>query len=581
MKKILKSVLVFMCAAMLFMASACGSAEDGTGSSASVRLADTSIVMRTGDERKLGVAIEPATSDTDWASDAPEIVSVDGEGNVKALKAGTAVVSVTAGGASDYCQITVADTVQSAPDDEVKADGYIYHEDFTDRNAVPGYLRTSISGGGAMAVADGEMSLSTVGTGKSFATYTFGETLSGKIVVETRIKVASRSFSNILFFYKGEQGYSNDDIIACLGMDVGQFKNHNGGGWNNIGKSYTVGTWYDIRMELDIGMGRYDLLIDGQRFSRLPFRKKGDGVEDRIKLLKFGTDKENAELTYDYIRVSQGSDKTVPEIDASRTVYNISIEKTNSVVLDYRVEGNPKPEVKLVPSEDNPAGATVGADNRTVTFESGALGTYGFVIEAENSEGKAQKTVTVIVRENDSVLLDTDFSTKPDGMILLANGGESKVEGGKLVMTTASSGSVLTSAMYDFGDGLTGKVRVTMTVTVGTNAFSNILFIYHPGVSAFESSNCTNSIAVEKGVLKYNAGGWKSIESVTLGTAFKLEVLFDFDNRTFDLWLNDVKKLTGADMRKKTGESGVLLIGSDKAGTEMIYDSMSFVKEEQ
>lgn len=581
MKRIFKSVLIFMCSAMLFIVTACGSTVGGDAKTASVRLEATEVVMRTGDERKLGVTVDPASSETAWISDDPETVSVDGEGNVKALKAGTAVVSVTAGGASDYCQITVADTVQSASDDEVKADGYIYHEDFTDRNAVPGYLRTSISGGGTMSVANGEMSLSTAGTGKAFATYTFEDTLSGKIVAETRVRVASRSFSNILFFYKGEQGYSNDDIIACLGMDAGQFKNHNGGGWGNIGKSYTVGTWYEIRMELDIGAGRYDLVIDGQRFSRLPFRKTGDGVEDRIKLLKFGTDKENAGLNYDYIRVSQGSDKTLPEIEASRTVYNISIEKTNTVVLDYRVEGNPKPAVTLIPDASNPSGATVSSDNRTVTFESNATGTYNFIIEAENSEGKVQKTVTVVVREHDNILLDTDFSSKPAGMVLVANGGESKVEDGRLIMTTGSSGSVLTSAMYDFGEALTGKVRVTTTVTVGTNAFSNILFIYHPGVNSFDRNSCTNSIAVENGMLKYNNGSWTPIEAITLGTAFKLEVLFDFDSHTFDLWLNDAKKLTGAKMRKTTGESGVLLIGSDKPNTEMIYDSMCFVKEEQ
>ena len=66
---------------------------------------------------------------------------------------------------------------------------------------------------------------------------------------------------------------------------------------------------------------------------------------------------------------------------------------------------------------------------------------------------------------------------------------------------------------------------------------------------------------------------------MTLGTALELAVVFDFDNHTFDLWLNNEKKLTGASMRKSSGDTGVLIIGSDKVDTSMVYDSLSFVKE--
>lgn len=577
MKKIRNILTLLLCAAVAFATVACSGKTDGDV--VAVTLETTQLSMKTGDAYKLGVTVEPAGQALTWASDDSKVVSVAGDGTVRALQAGSAVVSVTAGRHSDYCQITVSDGTSDTVDDEVKDEKYIYREEFDDRTSVPNYLRTNVSGGGALSVQGGAMQLRTEGNGIAFATYVFDEALSGKIVAEAGVKVSSRSFSNILFFYRGEQGFNNDDIIACLGMDAGQFKNHDGGGWGNIGLAYSTDTWYNIRMELDIGAGRYDLYIDGRKFSRLPFRKTGDGVEDRIKLLKFGTDKENANLTYDYIRISQGSDQSAPELETSRTTYRIGLDATDRVVLDYTTGGNPRPTVSLTPDGNNPAGASIADDKRTITFAPGSEGTYKFTLSAENELGTATKQITVIVGADSSALLETDFSTVPDGMTFTANNGAAVVEDGRLVMTTNASGSVLTQARYDFGEALTGKVRASLTVTVGTNAFSNILFLYHTGTTGFVASNCTNSIAVEKGILKYNSGGWKDIAPVTLGTAFELAVVFDFDNHTFDLWLNNEKKLTGASMRKSSGDTGVLIIGSDKVDTSMVYDSLSFVKE--
>ncbi len=578
-RKLLVCVFAAVCASMLALV-ACGEGSADGDDNATVELKTHEIVMKVGDEIKLE-AVSSRGAKLSWSVDDKRIATVSDDGTVKAVKEGNATVFVTAGKSSDYCAVIVSEGTQEKVDDEIKEDGYIYHEDFDDRTAVPGYLRINKSGGGAIGVADGEMQLTTVGTGIAFATYVFDETLSGKIVAETRVKVSSTSFSNILFFYRGEQGYSTDDVIACLGMNAGTFQNHDGGGWKSIGKSYSTQIWYTVKMELDIGAGRYDLFIDGQKFARIPFRKTGDGVEDRIKLLKFGTDKENAGLYYDYIKVSQGSDESAPVIESSRTVYRLALDTENSVSFDYSVDGNPKPTVTLVGAQDNPEGATVSEDNRTVTFDETANGTYNFGLTATNKIGNAEKRFTVIVSDDDSVILDTDFSSVPPGMTFTANNGDAKVEGGKLILTTNSSGSVLTYASYDFGQPLTGKVRVRMTVTVGTNAFSNILFLYHSGTEGFDPLSCTNSIAVENGMLKYNAGGWKDIERITLGTAFELEVLFDFDNHTVDLWLNGDKKLTGAAFRKSSGDTGVLTIGSDKVNTQITYDSMSFVKEQE
>lgn len=580
MNKTLKGALASLCAALLAMlAVACGTQDAGTQSSAAtVRLETTAITLKVGESYKLS-ATASGNAALAWSADS-DVVSVD-DGTVRGVKVGSAVVCVTAGKASDYCQVTVVRSAQSAVGDEVKKDGYIYYEDFEGRTAVPGYLRTIMSGGGNMGVSDGEMYLDTLGTGSSFATYVFDETLSGKIIVKTRVKVSSRQFSNILFFYRGEYGYSTNDVIACLGMNAGSFQNHNGSAWYGIGKSYSTGTWYEIRMELSIGEGYYDLYIDGEKFSRLPLRKTGDGVEDRIKLLKFGTDKENCGLTYDYISVEQGSDESAAEIEQTRAVYRLGLNDGNTVTLEYRYGGNPRPTLTLVPDVGNPAGATVGADNKTITFADGAeQGTYGFTLTAQNKLGSASKHFTVIVSADNSVLLDTDFSTEPDGMTFVATSGTAGVSGGRLVLTTQSSGSVLTQARYDFGEALSGRVRAKATVTVGTNSFSNILYLFHSGTTGFVAGNCTNSIAVENGVLKYNAGGWKSIKNITLGEAFELEVLFDFDSHTFDLWLDGEQLLTAAPMRKTTGDSSVLMLGADKTNVSIVYDRLSFTRED-
>lgn len=574
MKKFISIISLMLC--MAFMIS--GIAACKTEPSAvqeKIELDSTHIILKIGEQRKLSVSsATDSGQDFVWLSDDENIATVDGEGNVSAVNVGTASISVTLGSASDFCQVTVTEEGDVSADDENKVDGYIYFEDFEDRTDVPAYLRKSVSGGGEITLNEGNMSLETKGTGTAFATYEFDETLSGRIIAETRVKVGSTAFSNILFFYRGEYGYDTNDAIACLGMDAGGFKNHNGSAWSSSIKSYSVNTWYEIKMVLDIGSGKYSLYIDGVQYPDQQFRKTGDGVEDRIKLLKFGTDKSNAGLTYDYIKISGDY---APSINAETSTYAVSLEDTKSVTLRYGVTGTPSPEISVI--SDCPT-ATVSADNRTVTFsEDTVSGTYKVTVKAQNEYGTDEKTFNIIVRADSSVLLDTDFSDD-SGFVLNSSNGAAEVKGDQLVLTTQSSGTVLTYAKYDFGINLSGKVQAETRIMIDSSAFLNILFLYRSGTQSIDATRCTSSLAIEKNTLKYhNGSGWVSISSagaISNNTWYDLKAIYDYDNYTMDVWLDGVEVLSGGRMRVASDDTSVLIMGSDKTSSVMMYDYLKF-----
>ncbi len=548
--------------------SACGAGAD---SAELVTLNESSIVLRVGEEYTLTAQTEGDVPLV-WSSDNEAVATVSQEGKVTAVKAGSAAICAYAEGGSDYCQITVTQQGNVNKDDEEKVDGYLFYEDFDERTSVPGYLRQSLSGGGALSVEEGTLNFKTVGTGTAFATYIFDEPLSGKVVAEARVKVSTTAFSNILFFYRGEAGYDNNDVIACLGMDNGGFKNHNGSGWSAAIMPYATDTWYEIRMELDIGNGRYDLTINGTKCASQTFRKRGDGVEDRIKLLKFGTDKENAGITYDYIRIAEGKSADAPVIEAEASNYVIGVGET--LHLDYAVTGRPAPAMQVT---TNAPGAVVGADNKSVDFAGVAAGEYTVIVRAENEHGSDERTFTVTVRADKNVLFDSDFDTLPAGMATSAANGTAQVAGGKLVLTTGASGSALSLARYDFGAALTGKVRVDMALVNNSseNTFVNILYFFKSGVTSFDAKNCASALAIEKGNLKYHDGsGWKNICAVTRGETLEFSVLYDYDLGAMTVTLNGNVVLREGSLRNPDFDACVMMVGADKLGLDLSYDHL-------
>lgn len=600
MKKIWRKIgLISLLALFLFSAAvACSSGGNGgdDNTDASVErltLSETHLTMEIGDTETLTAALTPAgsTETVTWSSDDASTVSVEG-GVLTALKTGNAVITATAGTASDYCQVTVVEQGATATDDETKVEGYIYYENFKERETVPNYFKKSITGTGAAAITDEGLNITLVGSGQSFLSHVFEETLSGRVEVKTKVKVGSRAFSNILFFYQGEQGTDTNDGIVTLGMNGGGFVNHYSGSWHQIA-SNSNDVWYDITMILDIGNSVFDLTITNADTGApvyngtQSFRNTGDGVEDNIKLLKMGTDNTDngsADITWEYVTIQQLGTDRAPAFETEQTTYSVVLSDTpeeNQVELNYDVIGEPDPTVSVASKSE---GVTVAADNKTVTFT--AAGVYTVTLEAENSLGTAEQTFTINVRADANTYLDTEFDVNPGFTFTTSGSATAGITDNKLSLVTATSGSSSAFARYDFGEALSGTVYAEAEITydsTGSGRFANIFYLFTEGTTSNDSSRATISIAIDRGTLQYNAGGWKSLNrTVTAGTTFTLGVTMDFDNATMDVTYDGVTVGTDLSFRNTSyaDSTSVMLIGSDKEGDSFSYNSMKLVKVE-
>ncbi len=590
-KKAGLAILMALTLVSFAFAAACSdNASNGkTSAVESLRLSETDITLELGEEHTLTAALMPegAEATVAWSSENAEIASVSEAGVVKAVKVGTTVITATAENASDFCQVTVVEKGATAEDDEMTREGYLYYEDFTQRETVPNYFKKTISGTGAASVGEEGLRITQSGSGQSFLTYIFDEPLSGRVQVESRVKVGSTAFSNILFFYQGESGADTADAVVTFGMNGGGFVNHTGGAWHQI-CAHSLNTWYDIVMVMDIGNSEYELTLvdESGRASNytLPFRNAGDGVEDRIKLLKFGTDKEGADITWQYIKIKELGTERAPQIRADRTTYSAVLSQTKQVVLDYDVIGEPEPTVRVASVSE---GVTVAADNKTVSFT--AAGTYTVTIEAENTLGKASQTFTVNVREDADTYLDTDFETNPGFTMSSSGAGSAQVSDGALNISTGSSSSSA-FARYDFGASLTGNVLAEMVITdtsTGTGAssnFINLLFLYTTGTTSNDTSRCAFSLGIDDGVLAYHTGsGWKNETTAVVpqGRPVTISVLMNFEDAVYSVYMDgEPTALMNVGFRNPSlkDDVSVLYIGSDKQTTSVSYDSMKFMK---
>ena len=590
-KKAGLAVLMALTLVSFAFAAACSdNASNGkTSAVESLRLSETDITLELGEEHTLTAALMPegAEATVAWSSENAEIASVSETGVVKAVKVGTTVITATAENASDFCQVTVVEKGATAEDDEMTQEGYLYYEDFTQRETVPNYFKKTISGTGAASVGEEGLRITQSGSGQSFLTYIFDEPLSGRVQVESRVKVGSTAFSNILFFYQGESGADTADAVVTLGMNGGGFVNHTGGAWHQI-CAHSLNTWYDIVMVMDIGNSEYELTLvdESGRESNytLPFRNAGDGVEDRIKLLKLGTDKEGADITWQYIKIKELGTERAPQIRADRTTYSAVLSQTKQVVLDYDVIGEPEPTVRVASVSE---GVTVAADNKTVSFT--AAGTYTVTIEAENTLGKASQTFTVNVREDADTYLDTDFDANPGFTMSSSGAGSAQVSDGALNISTGSSSSSA-FARYDFGATLTGNVLAEMVITdtsTGTGAssnFINLLFLYTTGTTSNDTSRCAFSLGIDDGVLAYHTGsGWKNETTAVVpqGRPVTISVLMNFEDAVYSVYMDgEPTALMNVGFRNPSlkDDVSVLYIGSDKLTSVVSYDSMKFVQ---
>lgn len=106
MKRTLLQIGVFVCA---FMAFSCDDSDESGVVITKITLEPESFSLKVGESRTIDVVIEPDLDNQTiaWSSSAPEVATVEGEGIVKAISAGTAEITAQAGDKQAVCEVLV------------------------------------------------------------------------------------------------------------------------------------------------------------------------------------------------------------------------------------------------------------------------------------------------------------------------------------------------------------------------------------------------------------------------------------------------------------------------------------------
>lgn len=364
----------------------------------SITLNHTAATLTVGDTLTLVATILPENATETkvvWESSNIEVATVE-NGVVLAKTQGTVTITAKVGKVSANCEIKV----EAAPfiSDEVKVDGYIWHETFDTLKNVPNYLKYTTSGGGSSTLYndnDGAqyLNLATNGTGAAFADYAFeSDVLHGKVVAETRVQITTDSgaFHNMFFLYTAD-----DKPVLTLGMDAGYFTNHNGTKWSKTSKSYNANEWYEVRLVIDFESKTYLLEINGEVIDNaLTFRTPS--LSDQVSYLRMGADKQNSGILYDYVKLSYAK---TPAVTINNAQANINLDGESAdegeFTLDYTVESayTQNPLVTVTCNEQS--GYTWVEDGKKVKFVS--AGTYVFTITVSDMAGSATGEITVTV----------------------------------------------------------------------------------------------------------------------------------------------------------------------------------------
>ncbi|MDR0559399.1 MAG: Ig-like domain-containing protein, partial [Prevotellaceae bacterium] len=107
------TVLLLLCATLF----GCGKNEenkndDGDSQISSISFNKESVTLAVGQKEKLTATINPAGMEvtSEWKSSTPTVASVNGDGEITAVAVGNATVTLTAGGKSATCSVTVLET---------------------------------------------------------------------------------------------------------------------------------------------------------------------------------------------------------------------------------------------------------------------------------------------------------------------------------------------------------------------------------------------------------------------------------------------------------------------------------------
>lgn len=351
----------------------------------SVTLSQTTAEITVGETLTLTATVLPANATNKtvtWKSDNGAVASV-ALGVVRARATGKATITATADGKTASCVVTVV----APPSDEEKVPGYIYYEDFDDRDEMPNYLTVRKSGSGNVALTDnGEMNISSgTSNAEAFVRYDFAEALPETYAFEARVMVTNDAgaFHNVLFLYN-----SAGTGVVTLAMEGGTFRNHSGGTWNNLNVPYEANVWYTIRIVLDCAENTYTLVIDDEVvMTDIPFRN----ADMDAAYFEIGGNKQNLGILYDYIAVREVSAPTLEvnetsktlDLDAGQDEYTLSYTADSSVAED--------PEITI--SCDKSGGFTRNGNVLTFT----AAGVYTFTITASDWAGSVSEEVVVTV----------------------------------------------------------------------------------------------------------------------------------------------------------------------------------------
>ena len=574
-----KKLAIFGLILSLLCFAACstgGSGDDNTntGETGTVTLNTAELVLEEGETAALTAQADPA-GDIVWSSDNEAAATVSDAGEVTAVKAGYAIITAKCGGAAAYCEVTV-----SAPAEPAVVTETIYEANFKEMDEVPADLNAETQGDGAFTITDEGLRVSISSSGSSAFAYKQLEGTEGRISVEMRIKADASAFANAMFLYRGTEGKDpTQDGILSFSMSGGNFQN-NSGGWASIGARYTTRAWYDVRLVFDTGAGMYDAYINGLKYASIPFRNAGEGFEDSIDLMVFGSESNGADFTYEYIRVTKVTSAYAPAVYANQTSYSVVLEQAKEVVLDYSVTGNPAPEISVTAS----TGASVADDNKTVSVS--AAGSYTVTVTATNAAGSASKTFTVNARAQSAVYLDTDFSgASAAGVTTTGSGGTvSFGADGATVKASSTSGIWIRRAAQ-----IAGSVAVVQEQQVGkrTCGIVDVFFkgyFEHTGVAV---RNADNELCWSE----QSSGGWTAFQDangnrvlLNVGTTYTLKVVHDFDNKMSYFYLtgegaNNTFSETylGSHTFRNSSVENIdrIRIGSDKTGTDFTVSHLT------
>jgi len=228
-------------------------ATDGSGVSASCTVTVTYVAsessmaselqMMVSEETTLDVSISPsnATFKTfTWSSSAPDVVSVDENGNLKALKQGTATISATTPERVLSCQVTVVGGLLFEQNMEDPADTTLYDKTYANDNA---WIRVQEDDGNWVLDVDGARF-----TSKMAGVY------------------ASRTMSDTNDVTMPTTGYTIDfdvKMMAADGLPALNFRTYDSEG-NFRGfklnlESLEIGEWYDVKMVTGEKVGNYNI----------------------------------------------------------------------------------------------------------------------------------------------------------------------------------------------------------------------------------------------------------------------------------------------------------------------------------